>query len=426
MASCLNSLRRLQQTGAALLVAGCSLPVSADVFTPITTNRTVANGSALASDYMGQVVLIGVTDASRLVKVPDLQVDVVNPAQFGGRFPNATSPGGNGAVEVWSNTRFQVQGGTFGPISLGGPSFLGVKLYDTSQTIFSGGSVTHVSLSGAGPGAAGARATVTGGGIGNSLFPAFSVYNGSLTVSGGTVSASSGNQAIWAGADSDILVNGGTVVSARGPAIYVQAASRLRVTGGSVSSESNLSTSWGVSLQGATTPAELTGGTISGGVIADTAPDAPALQATFGGNVVVNGGVFAKNQAAFNVTGGSYTRFGGADASFFALGANNINFFGSDLVLSAPTAGSMFEKGNGFQSFDGNYYTFLSGTFSDGQSAVGLRIFDALTLAGNAAGLGGGFTISAVPEPSGLVMMLCALPGLAVLVRRRAKATASA
>jgi hypothetical protein len=106
------------------------------------------------------------------------------------------------------------------------------------------------------------------------------------------------------------------------------------------------------------------------------------------------------------------------------LGANNINFFGSDLELSGPTAGSMFEKGNGFQSYDGNFYTFVSGTFSDGQSAVGVRIFDALTLAGNATGLGGGFTISAVPEPSGLLMMLCAVPGLVVLVSRRKQAAA--
>lgn len=146
------------------------------------------------------------------------------------------------------------------------------------------------------------------------------------------------------------------------------------------------------------------------------------MNATLSGSLVVNGGVFATGNAAVDVTGGSCTRFSGADASFFAMGSNTIHFFGTDLALSGPTAGSVFET----NTFTGNFYTFNSGTFADGQSAVGLRLFDAVSVAGNP--LGGGFTLnsSPVPEPSTWLLMALALPGLGALVRRRSGASTAA
>ena len=93
----------------------------------------------------------------------------------------------------------------------------------------------------------------------------------------------------------------------------------------------------------------------------------------------MNGGVFAYGNAAGNVTGGSYTRFDRADASFFAMGTNTINFLGSRLALSVAVAGQVFETNN----YLGNFYTFTNGIFSDGESAVGLRLFDEVSVAGN-------------------------------------------
>lgn len=115
------------------------------------------------------------------------------------------------------------------------------------------------------------------------------------------------------------------------------------------------------------------------------------------------------------VTGGSYTRFARADASFFAMGMNSINFYGTGLALSAAVAGQVFETNN----CTGNFFTFTSGTFSDGQRAMGLRLFDGVSVAGNI--LPGGFTLnpSPVPEPAAWLLMLLALPVLAATARRQ-------
>ncbi len=188
------------------------------------------------------------------------------------------------------------------------------------------------------------------------------------------------------------------------------------MTGGTVTGGAGGVAQWGVRLEGVNLLAHLQGGTMNGGMRNDAASNQTALQATLGGSLTVNGGVFAYGNAAVNVTGGSYTRFAGADASFFTMGSNTINFFGTDLALSGPTAGSVFELNN----YIGNFYTFTAGTFADGQSAVGLRLFDATSVAGNA--LGGGYTINpaaAVPEPSTWLLMALALPAIGAAVRRR-------
>ena len=103
------------------------------------------------------------------------------------------------------------------------------------------------------------------------------------------------------------------------------------------------------------------------------------------------------------------------DASFFTMGTGNNNFFGTGLRLSAPTAGQVVDK----NIYLSNFYNFTRGTFSDGQSAMGLRLFDGVSVAGNI--LPGGFTLnpSPVPEPAAWLLMLLALPALAATVRRQ-------
>jgi PEP-CTERM motif len=391
---------------AALLLLGCTLPAFAEF---IITDRTVANGHPLAGNYNGQPMLVGVTDYSRLVKVPGLHVDVVDPAQFG--YSDQTG----GGLEVWSNAIVRVQGGSFGQLTASGFGG-GLQMYDTSQVAISGGTVQILNMNGAGPGALGVRATVSGGLIQNGVAGVAVVNNGALEVVGGVLRATGSQPAIAAGPGSVVTVSGGTVQSVNGAAIYVAQDSRLTINGGTVSGGVTGGAQWGVRLENTTLAARLGGGTVNGGVRGTAAATGPALQATLGGTVVVNGGVFAYGDAAFDITGGSYTRYAGADASFFAMGSNTVNFFGSDLVLSGPTPGTVFETNN----HSGNFYTFVSGTFSDGQSAVGLRLFDAVALGGNTTGLGGGFTLSPVPEPATALLMLLALPALAAVVRRRA------
>lgn len=397
----------------ALAVTAClttvALPAAAVEY--VTSNRTIAGGNPLNGAYIGQSVVVGASLIfdGIVTRVPNVQVDVVASAVFS---YNDQTGGGLGA---YSNSVVRVQGGTFNQIS--GTGFGGgIGAFDTSTLIVNGGTLRAVSLSGTAAGAAGARATVNGGLIENGVAGVASIVNGTLDVNGGTLRATGGQSGIAGGGGSVITVNGGLVQSVQGAAIYIAQDSALTMTGGTVNGGAGGVAQWGVRLEGANLMAKLRGGTVNGGVRATAASNQSALQAMLGGSLAVNGGVFAYGNAALNVTGGSYTRFAGADASFFAMGSNSINFFGADLALSAPTAGSVFELNN----YVGNFYTFTSGTFADGQSAVGLRLFDATSVAGNA--LGGGYTLNpaaAVPEPSIWLLMALALPAIGALTRRR-------
>ena len=406
---------RLSALGLATLLAALALPASAQDF--VSSNRTVAGGNPMNGNYSGQSVFVGSSGFANgnFVPAPDVQVDIVAPAQF--NFSDNTG----GFFAVRSNSWVRMSGGNFGPAS----SFNSVgrmSLYDTSRVDISGGLANGLSLAGASAGAAGVRATVSGGVVQNAAGITAAVQNGTLNVAGGTVVANSGQPGISGAGGSVITVSGGLVQSLQGPAIYIAQDSALTMTGGTVTGAAGGGERWGVRLEGVNLMAELRGGTVNGGVRTTAASNQTALQATLSGSLVVNGGVFATGNAAINVTGGSYTRFSGADASFFAMGSNTINFFGTDLALSDPTAGSVFETNN----YVGNFYTFTSGTFADGQSAVGLRLFDATSVAGNM--LGGGFTLnpSPVPEPSTWLLMALALPGLGALVRRRSGASPAA
>ena len=186
------------------------------------------------------------------------------------------------------------------------------------------------------------------------------------------------------------------------------------MTGGTVTAAGGGGTQWGVRLEPVAAVATLSGGTVNGGLRASSGAQFVTMtMATLGGSLAVNGGVFAYGGAGVDVTGGTYTRFAGADASFFAMGANTINFFGTDLAISGPTAGSVFETIN----HSGNFYTFTAGTFASGQSAVGLRLFDAVSAGGNP--LTGGFTLNTAPVPeSGTALLwLLALPLVAMRAR---------
>ena len=394
----------------ALALTALSLPATAADF--ITSSRTIAGGNPMNGNYSGQPILVGASGVfnGEVTRVPNVRVDIVAPAQL--NFSDATG----GYLAAYSNSVVRMQGGSAGTASI----FANVSRftqYDTSQFELTGGSLAGITLNGTAAGAAGARATVAGGVMQSFAGIVAYVTNGTLAVTGGSILATGTNvqPGIQGDQGSVIAVSGGTVQSASGAAAYIHFNSAFSMTGGTLTGGTGGGAQWGLQLANTSTPASVTGGTLNGGLRADAAGSTPRLQATLGGNATVNGGVFAYGGGAVDVTGGSYTRFAGADASFFAMGTNSINFFGTGLVLSGATAGSVFETNN----YLGNFYTFTAGTFSDGQSAVGVRLFDAVSVAGNL--LGGGFTLnpSPVPEPASALLMLLALPAVTALVRRR-------
>ena len=395
--------------GIALLVSAWAVPAAAQQY--ITTNRTVSGGNPLNGNYIGQSVLVGASLISNgiVTRVPNVQVDVVAPAVFS--YNDQTG----GGLAAYSNSVVRIQGGSFNQISANGFGG-GVSLSDSSTGIIDGGTLRALSLSGTAAGAAGAQATVNGGLIENGIAGVAYIVNGTLNVTGGTLRALGGQSGIAGGTGSVINVSGGLVQSLQGSAINISQDSALTMTGGTATGDAGGGAQWGVRLDGVNIVAALRGGTVNGGVRTEAGSNpTTARQATLGGTFNVNGGVFAYGNAALDVTGGNYTRFAGADASFFAMGTNTINFFGTGLALSGPTAGQVFETNN----YAGNFHTFTGGAFSDGQSAVGLRLFDAVSVAGNP--LGGGFTLNAapVPEPSTALLLLLALPAIGVAVRRR-------
>ena len=363
----------------------------------ITTDRTVAGGNAINGNYSGQGVFVGVNAA--FTRVNNVQVDVIDPAQL--NYSDQTG----GGLAAYSNSVVNIRGGSFGQYSPTGCCG-GAWANDTSRLNISGGTLDSLSLNGAAAGAAGAQANVSGGLIQNYRRSVAVVANGVLNVSGGTISSSAGQPAMVGDVGGVINISGGLVQSVSGAAIIASSGSALSMSGGTVSGLA--SRAFGVVLDNASATADLHGGTINGGLRADRyGASAPALQATLSGGLTLNGGAFALRDAALDISGGTFTAYAGSDAQFFALGSNNLNFYGNGLALSGPTAGSVFMDYN----YGGNFYTFTAGTFTGGQSAVGLRLFDALSFAGSTAGMGGSFTLTtAVPEPGQWAMLLLALP----------------
>ncbi len=403
---------RAPAVGLALLLAALARPAIAQDF--VSSNRTVVGGNPMDVSYSGQSVHVGVSGFvnGNPIRVTNVQVDIVAPAQL--NFSEATG----GSLWMYSNSQVTVQGGTFGSST----TFASVgrtTLADTSVLNVQGGSLGAVTVNGAAAGLAGARVIVTDGQL---LAPSGAgaiVQNGGFSISGGSLQATATNvqPALYGLGGSIISMSGGTVQSATSAAVYLGAGSVFSMTGGTVTGGPGGNAQWGVRTEGVATGAVLNGGTVNGGIRTTAGSNQSTLQAVLGGTLAVNGGVFAYGNAAVDVTGGSYSRFAGANASFFAMGANTVNFYGTDLALSGPTVGSVFETNN----YSGNFYTFTSGMFSDGQSAVGLRLFDAVSVGGNP--LGGGFTLnpSPVPEPATALLLLMALPAIGVAVRRRCR-----
>lgn len=394
------------------IAALLALPATAAEF--VTSDRTVANGNPINGNHSGQALIVGASSIidGNVTRVANVQVDILAPAQL--NFSDANG----GYLAMYSNSTVRMHGGSAGSAS----SFANVgrfSVYDTAQLVVTGGSLAGVTLNGADVGAVGAagpRATVAGGVLQTGAGIVAYISRGTLDVTGGSIAATGGNfqPGIQGDVGSVINLSGGSVSSVSSAAAYIQSNSVFNMTGGTLTGGSGGGAQWGLRLQGTTAPAHVRGGTVNGGVRADAGLNQSALQATLGGSVAVKGGVFAYGNAALDVSGGSYTRFAGADAAFFAMGTNTINFFGTDLALSTATPGSVFETNN----YLGNFYTFTGGTFSDGQSAVGLRLFDAVSVSGNL--LGGGFTLNPpapVPEPTTWLMLLLALPAVAAAAR---------
>jgi PEP-CTERM motif len=405
----LHRLPRFKHTAAAACaLAALAGPAAANQF--ITSDRTVAGGNPLNGTYLGQTLLVGASAVvnGEVQRVGNVRVDVTAPAHF--TYNDQTG----GGVAAYSNSVVRVTGGLFDQNSANGFGG-GVNLSDTASARVEGGTMRFLALNGAAAGAAGAQATVTGGLIQNGLSGVGVVTNGVLNVSGGTLRSTGGQGAITGARGSVINVSGGSMESALGAAVYLAEDSTFTMTGGTLSGGPSGRAQWGLRTQHIAHTALLQGGTINGGVRTMAFGNTHLLQATLSGNMIVNGGVFAYNNAAVDVHGGNYTRYAGADASFFAMGLNTINFYGTGLALSGPTAGSVFETNN----YQGNFYTFTGGTFAGGQSAVGLRIFDATSVAGTQ--LGGGFVLNTapVPEPATWLMMGLALPALAAVARRQ-------
>jgi hypothetical protein len=112
---------------------------------------------------------------------------------------------------------------------------------------------------------------VTGGLIRNGVAGVTSVSYGTLKLSGGTSRSRCNTQSAGAGG-SVINISGGLLQAPTGAAVYIAQNPALTVTGGTM-----------------------------------------------------NGAVFSYNSTAIDVTGGSYTDFASAAASFFAMGSNTIN-----------------------------------------------------------------------------------------------------
>ncbi|MGC4043349.1 MAG: hypothetical protein QM758_06060 [Armatimonas sp.] len=378
-------------TAVALLVGAHALPARAAEY--ITTNRTVAGGNPLNDNHNGSSVFVGVNSA--FTQFPTVQVDVVDPASFG--YNDQTG----GGILVYGDSTLNVLGGTFGVSGGTGAPGGGISLNGTSHGFVSGGDINYLYLNGAAPGAGGATATVTGGIIsaGNRIIS--QVINGTLNVSGGTIFASSGQPGIAGGPGSVVNISGGQVRSASGSGIFLSDPSALlSVTGGTITGAGTSAQQRGIYLDSLAHPAAITGGTINGGITSSIFGNPTSVQASIGGSATVSNGVFAYGNAQVDVFGGNFGVEYASAASFLAMGDQTINFYGSNLVLSAPTPGSVFDTNN----ITGNFYTFLSGTFQDGQSAVGLRLFDA-----TGVGAAGGFTLNgptSAPEPSALALLL--------------------
>ncbi len=373
----------------------------------ITINRTIAGNNPLDDNHNGSTVFVGVNSA--FTQFPTVQVDVIDPASFG--YNDQTG----GGIAVYGDSTLNVLGGTFAVTGGTGAPGGGISLNGTSHGFVSGGNINYLYLSGAAAGAGGATATVTGGTIsaGNRIIS--QVSNGTIHVAGGTLFANSGQPGIAGGAGAVVNVSGGAVRSASGSGIFLTDPSALlSVTGGTIPGAGPGAQQRGIYVDSLAQPASITGGTINGGITTSIFGNPTSVQATIGGNATVSNGVFAYGNAQVDIFGGNFGVEYASAASFLAMGDQTINFYGTNLALSGPTPGSVFDTNN----IQGNFYTFLSGTFQDGQSAVGLRLFDA-----TGAGAAGGFSIrpaSSAPEPSALALILVS-PLLSALALRRNK-----
>lgn len=397
---------------ALLLTGAVGIPAARAQFIPITADATIANGNPLNSNYGTNVILIGAQRDAFATRVPNLHVDIVDPAVF--TYSNLVGRG----VEVYSNTVVSVTGGAIGN---------GLNAFDQSDVTISGGTIQGIGLSFAAfaPGPNTPHITVnTGATISQNLTgnAAAGVFLGTLTVNGGTLrNVTNNGEGIRLFGTGTAQINGGTT-----QVISTSDSGALFMTGGTINGVLG-SNSQALILQSAVA-ASISGGTINGGIQSNSQNGIGTGKADISGNVAVNDGVFSLAGLAsdINVFGGTFGG-GSSPAAFYALGGASINFFGTGLLLSAPTPGSYtFFQGIGSTTYVGNFFT-VTGILRDGQS-INRVLFDAVSVNGSTAGLGGGFTTNAVsaaaPEPGSLALSLigCVFSLSAVCRTRKTKA----
>lgn len=398
MTSMLHAKRPL--TRLSLLATACLLVAPAHAAVHITTDRTVASGSAIQGNLNFNTVVVGSTSQGQPVR--GLTVDVVAPASLG------YSDQSGGGMLVFSDARVNWQGGTSLQLSANGNGG-GLALHDSSLAVVSGGELASLHIWGTAGSAARPQARVEGGLISNDRGVTSIVSHGQLVMTGGTLRSTRttlGGQAALAANDGTVIsIQGGLVSSAAGQALAASGTAQIEVSGGRLVSGAADGFTTAVYLSDLQSTAQLRGGVIDGGLRARQGlPGAPnALQAVLSDQVQVQGSVIAAEHAQIEVRGGRYSA---SFAEFVALGSEDITFVGQGLTLSGPVAATFWD----INPYAGSVYTFTGGTLADGRSAVGLRVFDA-------AAAPGGITLATTPVPEPSAWWL-AVAGAACVARR--------
>lgn len=398
----------LGKFSAAFLVAAVAfVPRVAQAQSFINVNRTVALGNPVDNFFGPNGVYIGTTFAAPTGNIPNLTVEFVAPAFV--QYSNLSGAG----VGIYSNSLVNVLGGTFqGGISVNeqstlnvtGGSLAGVGVGGTTATAnLSGGTVATSGGQIALFAASGGTLNVNAGATVNSIF-ALSSNGGATNITGGTlgnlnqITPTTNQYAVNAGGSNLFNMSGGIVYGG----VSSSSTSTGIIRGGTVN---------GGVLTALDAVFAITGGTINGGLIA--AQNAAQFQIG-GGTINGNGNDFRFfNSGSARITGGT---FGG---TFAALGSGNLDFFGTNLVLSNATAGTYSNSATfyGQSTYAGTFYR-LTGVLQNGQ-AIDNTVFQALGQTGairlNATG---------APEPASFTFLLPGLATGAGVLRRRRQRTA--
>ena len=303
---------------------------------------------------------------------------------------NRTIAGGNPVVEAYpvnlivgrNAANVAVPGLTVDVVA---PASVGFGLFADSNTVLNISGGTHGQVY------ARDTSTVTVSGaaaIGAARVDADAV----MRVTGGTITT--GGAFFGVGVAGLLEVSGGDISD-----IAVNFGGRATIRGGTIGTNTIRGLSLGTTSSSAF--ASVAGGTISNGIETRTG----VLDVLAG---TINGGLF-NYDGSVAVSGGAFDA-GFNGRTFGTLGAGNIVFTGTNLVLSAPTPATIQYGGTGYT---GNNYT-LTGILADGQ-AINRVVFDA-------TGGTGAIVLTAVAVvPEASTLWLVGAAGLVGVVCRRVK-----